>query len=77
MKLKGDVTQAGVSVVVQVDVSVASGVSIPDTVEQVRTAIRTTLLRHPELNIAAIDITVHDLFEPYLSVGSVNEIGRV
>lgn len=63
VKLDGDVTAPGEPIVVLVNMSVLAGQSIPDTVDQVREAIRVELMQHSELTITSIDITVQDLFE--------------
>ncbi len=63
VRLVGNVIEPGDPIVVMVDLSVFVGISIPDTVEEVRTAIRQELNSHSELKIASIDITVHDIYE--------------
>lgn len=74
VKLEGNVTVPGDPIVVMVDLSVFVGISIPDTVDEMRTAIRQQLISHSELNITSIDITVHDIYES--SSNSVDEPER-
>lgn len=61
VRLEGDLIEPGAPVVVSVDASVIWGQSIPLVVERIREAIHTQLLRHTELNVVAIDVTVHDI----------------
>lgn len=59
--LQGDVTVPGSPITVLVDASVFWGEPIPTAAAKVREAIYAELLRHTELNIVAIDVTVHDV----------------
>jgi uncharacterized alkaline shock family protein YloU len=60
-RLDGDITVPGEPITVTVDISVAWGASLRDAADRAREAIRQALLRHTELNVAAIDITVTDV----------------
>lgn len=59
--LRGDVTEPGEPIVVGVDVSVPFGRPIPLLAEEMRAAIARRLRLHTELNVEAIDVTVHDI----------------
>lgn len=61
-QLIGDVTTVGSEITLSVDTTAYWGESIPDAVVQLRQAIAVILTRHTELSIAAIDITVRDVF---------------
>ncbi|WP_353111526.1 Asp23/Gls24 family envelope stress response protein [Microbacterium sp.] len=60
-RLVGDVTETGVPVRVEMDVSVPYGDPIPDLVDRLREEVASRLGEHTELNVAGIDITVHDV----------------
>lgn len=60
-RLDGDVTRPGAPVVVRIDASVLWGLRIPEVAELVRRAVAQDLMRHTELVIASIDVTVHDV----------------
>lgn len=60
-RLDGDVTVPGEGISIRVDASVFWGERIPEAVDRVRQAIYTELLRHTELNVTAIDVTIHDV----------------
>ncbi|GAA4192573.1 hypothetical protein GCM10022288_25010 [Gryllotalpicola kribbensis] len=60
-RIDGDVTVPGEPVTVTIDISVAWGASIVVAADHARRAIRWELLRHSELNVAAIHITVQDV----------------
>ncbi|CAD5989488.1 hypothetical protein [Agreia sp. COWG] len=60
-RLDGDVTVPGEPITITIDASVFWGERIKQTVDRARGAIYSELLKHTELTIAAIDITVHDL----------------
>ena len=59
--LQGDVTRPGEPIVVLVDASIFWGEPIPATAARLREAIYAELLRHTELNVVSIDVTVHDV----------------
>lgn len=59
--LDGDLTDPGQPITITVDISVAWGTNLPETAHRARTAIRRQLLKHTELVIAAIHITIQDL----------------
>ncbi len=61
VRLDGDVTEPGQPVTVCAEVSIAHGRSIPAEVERLRAAIAARLASHAVMNVAAIDIVVHDL----------------
>jgi uncharacterized alkaline shock family protein YloU len=60
-QLEGDITRPGESITITVDISVAWGENLPNAASRVRTAIHRQLLKHTELNITAVDITVQDV----------------
>ena len=60
-RLDGDVTLPGAPVLIALDATVFWGERIPDVVDRLREAVFTELLRHTELDVVAIDITVHDV----------------
>lgn len=60
-RLDGDVTVPGAPISIALDATVFWGERIPDVVVRLREAIFTELLRHTELDVVAIDITVHDV----------------
>lgn len=59
--LVGDVTTSGEPISLTVEISIAYGENIAATAHALRGAIAEKLHRHTELNVAAIDITVHDV----------------
>ena len=59
--LDGEVTVPGRPITVTVDISVAWGENIPQIADRARNAIRRALLKHTELTISAIHITVQDV----------------
>ncbi|WP_200920299.1 Asp23/Gls24 family envelope stress response protein [Agreia sp. Leaf244] len=61
-RLDGDVTVPGTPITVSIDASVFWGERIVETVDRAREAIYSALLKHTELTIASIDITVHDVY---------------
>lgn len=63
-RLDGDVTLPGEPITVDIDVSVFWGHNIREATDHLRAAVRSELARHTELEIAAIDITVHDITRP-------------
>jgi len=60
-RLTGDVTVPGEPISVDVEVSVLWGTRITEVADSVRKAIYTELLKHTELTISAINVTVHDV----------------
>jgi len=63
-RLGGDVTELGEPVTVNVDAAVIWGHPLPDAADRVRRAVQAELRRHTELNLAAIDVTIHDVHAP-------------
>ena len=59
--LDGDVTVPDEPITVRVDVSLLWGRNIPETANRTRQGISDELRKHTELNITAIDVTVHDI----------------
>ncbi len=59
--LDGDVTIPGQPVTIMVDISVAWGENLPQAADRARNAIHRVLLKHTELTISAIHITVQDV----------------
>lgn len=59
--LDGDVTVPGQPVTIMVDISVAWGENLPQAADHARSAIHRALLKHTELTISAIHITVQDV----------------
>lgn len=60
-KLEGDVTEPRAPVRVSAEMSVTFGESIPELVARVRAEIQAHLASHTTLNVAGVDITVHDI----------------
>lgn len=60
-RFEGDLGLPGGPVTVSVDASVLWGESIPQTAERLRAAIVDRLAAHTELNVAGVDVTVHDI----------------
>lgn len=63
-RLDGDVTVPGSPITVLVDVTVLWGENIPAAVDRLRAAVFGDLIKHTELEIAGIDVTVHDIAAP-------------
>jgi uncharacterized alkaline shock family protein YloU len=59
--LDGEVTVPGQAITIMVDISVAWGENIPQAADRARNAIRRALLKHTELTLSAIHITVQDV----------------
>lgn len=70
-RLDGDVTVPGTPITVSIDASVFWGERIVETVDRAREAIYSALLKHTELTIASIDITVHDVYFAQVSESDV------
>ena len=60
-QLIGDVTTPGEPITVLVDVSVFWGESMPAAAARVRESIYAQLLKHTELTVVSIDVTIHDV----------------
>jgi uncharacterized alkaline shock family protein YloU len=60
-QLDGDITVPGEPITITVDISVAWGANLPDRADQARSAIHEQLVKHTELNVEAIHITVQDI----------------
>lgn len=69
--LDGDVTVPGEAIGVRIEASVFWGERIPDVVARVREAVYTELLRHTELTISGIDVTIHDVHLARSGTGEV------
>ncbi|WP_198668742.1 Asp23/Gls24 family envelope stress response protein [Homoserinimonas sp. OAct 916] len=63
-RLDGDVTTPGAPITISVDASIGWGTSIPDAADRLREAIYGILIRHTDLTIAGVDITVDDVHNP-------------
>lgn len=59
--LRGDVSETGAPIRLEIEASAFYGASIPQAVTRLRTEIADRLRRHTELNVVAIDITVSDI----------------
>jgi len=59
--LHGDVTVPGEPITITVDISVAWGENLHDAADRARSAIYRQLLKHTELTLSAIHITVQDM----------------
>jgi hypothetical protein len=62
-ELLGDVEDAAAEVVVHLTISVVLSAPIMELAQQVRERVHTQLLRHTQLRISLIDITVSDVHE--------------
>lgn len=62
--LEGDVTQLDEPIAVGVDAAVMWGQPLHDAADRVRRAVQTELRRHTELNLATIDVRIHDVHLP-------------
>lgn len=62
--LEGDVTLLDQPVRVNVDAAVLWGHRLPDAADRVRRAVQVELRRHTELNLARIDVRIHDVHIP-------------
>ncbi|TFC58168.1 Asp23/Gls24 family envelope stress response protein [Cryobacterium sp. TMB1-7] len=60
-RLEGDVATPGSPVTVNVEASMFWGERMPQTAQQLREAITTSLLHHTELNIVAVNVTITDV----------------
>ncbi|SMQ74122.1 hypothetical protein [Agreia sp. VKM Ac-1783] len=74
-RLDGDVTAPGTPITVSIDASVFWGERIVETVDRAREAIYSALLKHTELTIASIDITVHDVYFAQVSDQEPDDAG--
>ncbi|MBC7442724.1 MAG: Asp23/Gls24 family envelope stress response protein [Ramlibacter sp.] len=61
-RLDGDVTVPGTPITVRVDASVREGENIPATAGALRRVLYAALRQHTDLNVAAVDITIRDLY---------------
>lgn len=61
-RLDGDLTALGAPITIAVDASIYRGESIPALADRLRDAIFAALRSHTELTIAAIDVTVRDIY---------------
>jgi len=62
--LDGEITTQGAPIRIRVDASVYWGRPIPETATQLQEAISLALSTQTELNVTAIDVTVHDIYRP-------------
>lgn len=60
-RLDGDVTEPGAPVRIDIEASVPYGTSIPRLASELRAEIAARVTTHAELNVTAIDITIHDI----------------
>ncbi|WP_407358520.1 Asp23/Gls24 family envelope stress response protein [Microbacterium sp. LTA6] len=60
-RLDGDVTQIGAPIRIDIDVSVPYGQVIPRLADRLRAEVADRLNANTELNVTAIDITIHDI----------------
>ncbi|WP_174844095.1 MULTISPECIES: Asp23/Gls24 family envelope stress response protein [Cryobacterium] len=60
--LDGDVTVPGTPITVRVDASIREGENIPATADALRQAVYAALRQHTDLTVAAVDITIRDLY---------------
>ncbi len=74
--LDGDVTEPGAPVTVSIDATVYWGRSIPQVTEQLRIAVFESLALHTDLDVVAVDITVHDVHLPPQADADGKEAGR-
>ncbi|TFC13237.1 hypothetical protein E3O19_12245 [Cryobacterium algoritolerans] len=61
-RLDGDVTAPGTPITIRVDAAVCQGENIPAKAQALRQSLYAALAQHTDLTIAAIDITVRDLY---------------
>lgn len=64
-RIVGDVEVPGAPIAIEVTISVAWGVPLPEAAASVRTAVADALARHTELDIVTVDVTVDDLHRPF------------
>ncbi|MHA3684478.1 hypothetical protein ACXR2W_13100 [Leucobacter sp. HY1908] len=60
-RFDGDITAPGAAIRIRVEASVPYGDPIPELADLLRTEITSRLKTHTTLNVAGIDITVHDI----------------
>ncbi len=60
-RLTGDLTVPGEPITVVVDASVLWGENLPEAASRLRAAVLERLSAHTDLNIAAVDVTIHDI----------------
>lgn len=61
-RLDGDVTLPGTPITIRVDAAVCQGEIVPAKAQALRQALYAALDKHADLTIAAIDITIRDLY---------------
>ena len=61
-RLDGDVSVPGTPITIRVDAAVCQGENIPAKAQALRQALYAALGQHTDLTIAAIDITIRDLY---------------
>ncbi|GAA4190897.1 hypothetical protein GCM10022288_20900 [Gryllotalpicola kribbensis] len=62
-RFTGDVTVPDEPIGIVVDASVLWGTSLPTIADALRTAIRRRLAAHTDLNVQAVDVTIHDIHQ--------------
>lgn len=62
IRLEGDVTTPGEPITILVDASAFWGEPIAEAAARLREAIYSELLKHTELQLNSIDVTVHDVY---------------
>lgn len=60
-RLDGEITEPGAPIRIDVEASVAYGISIPRLAGELRAEIANRLATHTDLNVTAIDITIQDV----------------
>lgn len=60
-RFDGDVTVIDEPIAVSIDASILWGSNLPEAAEELRAAVRRRLTAHTDLNIIAVDVTVHDV----------------
>ena len=61
-RLDGDVSEPGAPITIRVDAAICQGENIPAKATELRLALYAALDDHTDLSIAAIDITIRDLY---------------
>ncbi|WP_159500391.1 hypothetical protein [Microbacterium sp. 18062] len=60
-RLDGDVTEPGAPIRIRIEVSVPFSIPIPRQVDRLRAEIASRIDAHTDLNVAGVDIAVHDI----------------
>lgn len=64
IRFDGDIEQPQAPVVVDIDVTIKAHTVIPEAAEQIRHAALESLSHHSSLKVAAINVTISDVFYP-------------